>query len=175
MRITQLIFLLMPFVATFAQENTYDVSKTTIQVGTKDALYLKAKSWVVNNFNSANDVIQLDDKIAGRLIVKAFMDAKDTSPNKPASICEDGSVYFTMTIDVKTNKSRIAFTDLRHEGMNLGCGIGGQPDFDYGLLNKSRPNEASYESIKKNAQSDCLNLIASIEKALKVKPKQDNW
>lgn len=38
----------------------------------KDALYSSAREWVVSTFNSATDVLKMDDSVSGKLIAKGF-------------------------------------------------------------------------------------------------------
>lgn len=174
-KIALIIAVLFFVYPTQSQTIKFEVSKISIQNGTKDALYLKAKTWVVNTFVSAKDVIQMDDKALGRLIVKGKIAANDTNPNKMAKGCKDGYLDFTLTIDVKLNKSRISFTDVYHTGMEVACDIGSDKTFDYKSLDQVITNDADYNSLKSNAKLDFQNLISSFEKALKSNPKADNW
>ena len=57
-----------------AQEIIFISIDSTIK-GTKDELFVRAKSWLVQTFKSANDVIQLNDKEAGKLLL--FMPARE--------------------------------------------------------------------------------------------------
>lgn len=91
----------------------------------KDELYLKAKSWLAKTFVSANSVIQLDDKEAGKIIGKGAM------------LYDDGSDYYkvhhtvryTLTVNVKNNKYRLVLSDFINEGYANNDKING-----YGLL-----------------------------------------
>ena len=38
----------------------------------KDVLYSSAREWVVSTFNSATDVLKMDDSVSGKLIAKGF-------------------------------------------------------------------------------------------------------
>lgn len=69
---------------------------------TSSAIYANIKSWVATRYNSANDVIQLDDKENGKLIVKAI------SPFHYGvmGIRIDSKCFYTLTIDTKENKFR---------------------------------------------------------------------
>lgn len=91
----------------------------------KDDLYVKAKSWFAKTFVSANSVIQLDDKEAGKII------------GKGALVYDDGSDYYkvhhtiryTLTVNVKNNKYRFVLSDFINEGYANNDKING-----YGLL-----------------------------------------
>ena len=54
--------------------NLYYSEIIQIENGTKDDLYLRAKQFFADEFKSANDVIQMDDKESGILIGKGFND-----------------------------------------------------------------------------------------------------
>ena len=68
-------------------------------------LYKAAKTWFVNNFNSAKSVIQSDDQNNGRLLGRAFV----TVHQKGFTLIEDPQVYFYIQIDVKDGKYRYKF------------------------------------------------------------------
>lgn len=75
----------------------------------KDKLYTRALTWVVKTYNSAKDVIQLNDKDDGKLILKAIMQI-------PVARGGYETVDYTMTIDVKDNKYRCTITGFTHTG-----------------------------------------------------------
>jgi hypothetical protein len=170
-----LLLVLIANIVAFGQSDSFEVSKVSVQSGTQSQLYLKARTWIAKSFNSAKDVIQMDDKSLGRIIVKGTMKARNTQKDKPAFICEDGYLNFTLTIDVKANKSRMAFDDFEHKGMNVACDLGKDPSYHIGKFDGSKNKDADFISIKENARIDCNNLILDFEKYLKSKPKEDNW
>lgn len=52
-------------------EGAYEYSDTVeVEGATADELYSRAKAWVANAYRSAQNVVQLDDKDAHRLIIK---------------------------------------------------------------------------------------------------------
>jgi hypothetical protein len=67
-------------------------------------LYSRAKAWIAETYRSANDVIQLDDKESGRLIVKGSF--RITYYMNPAW------VYHTLTLEVKDGRYRYTLTDF---------------------------------------------------------------
>ena len=80
---------------------------------TSDELFVRAHTWFANSFKSANNVIQLNDKEAGRLIGKGNLDAG--IPKSNSGIIKSGIlvfVYFTVDIQVKEGKYKYTFTDL---------------------------------------------------------------
>lgn len=68
---------------------------------TKAELYISVNSWVVNTFNSAESVIQFQDKDAGKVMGKYIFDHNI------------GSYYFrvkpTLDIDIKDGKVKVHF------------------------------------------------------------------
>ncbi len=80
-----LIFLILSFSSLIAQEELYKRElplnddnriefEEIIEIPnkTKTDLYLLSKTWIIENYNSANDVIQMDDKEAGKIISKGI-------------------------------------------------------------------------------------------------------
>ena len=69
-----------------------------------DDLYGLAKAWVAKTYRSANDVIQLDDPYAGRIIVKG---------NFPFSVFGAPKLArHTLTIEVRDSRYRYTLTDF---------------------------------------------------------------
>lgn len=75
---------------------------------TKTQLYDKAKLWVVNNFKSANAVIQIDDKENGQIVGKGF----ENIYGKTLGVTYVVSCYFTVKIDCRDNKVRVSVYDI---------------------------------------------------------------
>lgn len=79
----------------------------------KDELYVYSKIWIAENYNSANNVIQLDDKTAGKIIVKGIYSYNmHTIAHK---------LYHTLEIYQKEGKVRISLTglDLKYRFMDV--------------------------------------------------------
>lgn len=74
-----------------------------------DVLFEKAKQSFVNQCHSAKDVIQYSNKEEGKFIGKAWMDV--TYSLTPVR------TWFVITVDVKNEKMRITFTDMRMPGV----------------------------------------------------------
>lgn len=78
--------------------------------GSKNDLYVKANEWMAKTFTSAKDVIQMQDKEAGKIIGKgSFGIPLIEAP----SVIE--YVKFTISIDVKGEKYRCIISNLEHE------------------------------------------------------------
>jgi hypothetical protein len=118
MRKILLIVLLMPLFVT-AQQNpksdlpidsiTKKVTYTLVREipGVKQRqLYLRAKEWVAINFNSAQNVIKLDD--TSKLVIKAFSSYTQVVKKKVT----DTKLWFTITISLKSSKYKFEVTDF---------------------------------------------------------------
>lgn len=87
--------------------------KSIVYINTHEKLqndaYVSAHSWIAKNYNSAHDVIQMQDKEAGMLIVKAgypFAYPVDPPIN---SVFLSGFVNYTLSITVKDKKIKFEF------------------------------------------------------------------
>jgi hypothetical protein len=130
------ILLLFPFEA-YSQFFTDSISvnekgivtyeEVVEQSGTKDQLYTKAKLWIADNFKSAKNVIQTDDKEEGLIVVKALFNYSYqhyfTSTKKKRKEVEtqtldypeNRNANFTMKIFLKDNKYKFLITDIELE------------------------------------------------------------
>lgn len=72
----------------------------------KDRLYLDARTWITNTFGNYKQVVQLEDKDAGKLIVKGSSTLKEI-------IDEQQFIYsYTISLDCRDNKYRYILTDI---------------------------------------------------------------
>lgn len=69
----------------------------------KEKLYIRANSWFVDIFNSAESVIQFQDKEEGRLMGKYVTDAEMSVYNY--------LIKSTIQVDIKDEKVRLLFKD----------------------------------------------------------------
>jgi hypothetical protein len=75
----------------------------------KNELFLRSKTFFVNNFKYAKNVIQLEDKEAGVIIGKGY---KNIVSNSEALISANCDVYFTIKILSKDNKFKVEVYDF---------------------------------------------------------------
>lgn len=68
-------------------------------------LYSRAKAWVAIAYRSAQHVMQLDDKDAGRLVLKGAMDT-------PYLLGDTITIRYAVTVEVKDARYRYALTDF---------------------------------------------------------------
>lgn len=72
----------------------------------KDQIYSQAREWMAVNFNSAQDVIQMDDREAGKIISKGIVNI----PNHTL-----GHVNFTLEIHIRDGRFRYSINHIRHQ------------------------------------------------------------
>lgn len=89
---------------------------------TQDALYGKAKLWFANSFNSAQDVIQMDDKQNGVIVGKGI-----TIINEPGMQPVRKTWYYTIKIQVKDGKYKAEIYDMERKFEMPGNNIGHKP------------------------------------------------
>lgn len=69
---------------------------------TADELYVSARKWFAINFSSANNVLQMDDPVSGKLIGKGNRIIEHKIGKYPANI----TMHFTLSVDIKDGRYR---------------------------------------------------------------------
>ncbi|WP_207429356.1 DUF4468 domain-containing protein [Pedobacter sp. SYSU D00535] len=109
------------FIPLFGSADTWPIDSLTgrikftevvNQAATKEQLYLKAKRWVGEIFNSAKAVTEIDDKEGGMMVVKGF---------SPINLKHSYGVtrmrlMYSIKLDFKDQKYRYSISDLEYEG-----------------------------------------------------------
>jgi hypothetical protein len=131
-------------------------------------LYVRAHEWFANTFKSAKDVIQLDDKEAGKIVGKGFYDAG--IPKSYGGIIHSpliGSVNFTVEIQTKDGKYKYVFTIFSWQDIDLkSASI--RRDV---LVQKSLDKD--WLEIKKDVNARMLAIIDGLKKSMST--NSDNW
>lgn len=147
-----------------AQTSEYDLKLIDSTSATKQELYIIAKSWIANSFKSAKDVIQLDDKESGRIILKGIFNL----PVKGVWTTLYDYIHFTATIDIKEGKYRILFTDMSHHGGSYRDAVDG------GLFVNEKPScgglfmsKAKWKKIKDESILKADDLIKEFNASMK--------
>lgn len=116
----KLFFLLMSFFClhAIAQDNPIKCD-SIIHAENKDAdaLYPLIRAWAAVTFNSAQDVIQMDDPVNGILICKGAF-----AYHAPGGItyrCIDGKVDYTLKIQVRDGRYKVTMSDFIHHSLDL--------------------------------------------------------
>jgi hypothetical protein len=79
---------------------------------TKELLYKRAKLYFVDNYKSANDVIQYDDKEEGKIVGKGFFKTSESGMILLSPVTYMWDVYYTTEITSKDGKYRYRFYDI---------------------------------------------------------------
>jgi len=86
------------------QEKLKPVEEVIEHSLSQDEAYTQAYRWAAENFVSANEVIQMEDKSSGTLVLKG---ANETSvANVPG---KSGIFLYTLTLDIRDEKMRLTF------------------------------------------------------------------
>jgi hypothetical protein len=179
--ISTMKFLLLPllfiFTGLFAQDSALTFSRVvSIENVSKNELYDRAKSWFAETYKSAKDVIQMDDKEAGKLIGKGNFryDSKVFSGSTQTT----GWISYTITLQVKDNKYRYEITNFRHDGNG---------DYDFGLITSSEncPYEMKstfknwrdkvWKDIKSTIAPNADDIVLSLTSYMNKQAKKDDW
>lgn len=88
---------------------------------TKEELYNRAKRFFVENYKSANDVVQLDDKENGEIIGKGIF---KVMYNQGIAGMQPTSVYHTISVAVKEGRYKYEIKDLIIDYYSPGTRIG---------------------------------------------------
>lgn len=128
----------------------------------KDEIFTRARSWVSINFNSAQHVLQMDDRMAGKIVGKGMIE----SPAYNMIGMAAGSAYveFTISIDIKDNKYRVQLFDyVQEKGSDIKSPSGGslnddKPDGGYMNYNKK-----TWEKVKETANKQSIAMLASLK------------
>jgi hypothetical protein len=105
------LLIALSFAPAFAQmplsSETHKFTYTEVidTPGAKDDIYLRARKWFLNTYNSAQDVVAFDDREAGQISGSGSFDIS-------LLMGLQRTVKYTVTIDVKDNKFRYTFTSF---------------------------------------------------------------
>lgn len=91
--------------------------------GSKNEIYLKAYEWIAKSFNSAKDVIEMNDKESGKIILKSELPCHLTNYNSTVN----DYVSFTLSIDAKDGRYRCVFSQFYHYGGTYQAVMAKQP------------------------------------------------
>ena len=80
---------------------------------TKDQIYIEVNNWFVHSFGSGKSVIQLNDKEAGCVIGKGYVDALGS--NSGFFNQSDAAAWVILRVDIKDEKARVIATIQSYE------------------------------------------------------------
>jgi hypothetical protein len=139
----------------------------------KNDIYLRANDWIIKTFNSSKDVIQFNDKDAGKIVCKTITGATIGKGWNKVTI---DPVYYLLTIEARPGRYKITASNfIHHYSVGIGSAkISGSNTLEtYYLL--ADPTKKEYESniaiaeiIAENIQSIFDSAFDSITKVEEV-------
>lgn len=174
-----LLFLIIPSV-TFGQNTTDSIfplkegvvnytEVVKIDSTTKNELYINAKKWIANNYKSANDVIQLDDKEAGEIIAKGYFEMKFVKSGLMMEYVYI-KIYHTIKITMKDGKYKYEVTDFKSKSSD-----GLIPEY----INNDKPYPKYWTKKILKHRQDCnveiIKTIDNLKTALALRKKVEDF
>jgi hypothetical protein len=142
------LFLLSCFFS-FSQEAKSFEKIILVDSINKASIFISINEWFAKTYNSANDVIQINDKEEGIIIGNGII---IYNYGKVSYSCSEGSLKYSIKVSVKNNKYKIELSNFIHTvniGNNLKCQLG--------LINNS--DLYSTSGMYKGIQNDVWNDI----------------
>lgn len=161
---------------------TFEFTHVDTLVANKEEIYAKSKMFVVDFYQSAKSVLELDDKSIGRIVAKGVLPLPVKSLT--GGIVGNDRIYFTLTVDFKDNKARLHLDNFYHEGGVYACGLRGevQQATSWGPLNSVDPPPGNqlwrvkyWAKIKKYASEQSEQIIKSFSERLHAKLPKDEY
>jgi hypothetical protein len=161
------IIMVISSLLSFGQ-NTIDKDVIFESTKNKDLLYTNAKMFIAENFKSANDVIQLDDKENGVILVKGVV-----SENIVVAV-QSLTYYFsfTMKIMIKDNKYRIIIENIENTI---------SPYYSTLLINNFRGSmkdgihKSKYEELMLKLSTSIDNIVKTFESSMNKDGVNIDW
>lgn len=173
-----ILFVLLTFVSflSSAQENfKWDIVKESTK--TKDQLYSDTKMFIAEVWNSAQNVIQNDDREGGLILVKGI----STQIMKIQIVYPTWSFAYTVKFYMKDHKYRIVIDNVNCESAN--CGVHRWPNMpvadNYPKQKGTRTtglNKKRYETLMLDLKEELQTLVDSYQTYMeKVNNTDSNW
>ncbi len=183
----KILFLMVALVAAvnLMAQDTPIQCDSVIQAKDKnvDQLYPMIKAWVASSFNSANDVIQMDDAQNGILICKGAFEYKGPGGSTYRYI--DGYVFYTLKIQVRDGRYKITMGDFVHKSSDLRYG----KTWSFGLItDREKYKEKgmqdkrwtkTWPNLKLRCKMEFFKIVESLSKATSgqtnIIDTEDDW
>jgi hypothetical protein len=185
MRTIGIVFILAAFASNLhSQENIFPIDSINgkityseiIQVDSVNSqeLYVRAHAWFAHTFISAQNVIQLDDKEAGRIIGKGTFAVADNVENPGLmNVHVSGTVDFTIEIQTKDGRYKYIFTNLSFKLLGMQ-----ERDLRSEILSTSgtykNKMNLRWLELRENTDKTVLNIISSLKQAMTTND-DDEW
>ncbi len=125
----------------------------------KDIIYESTKMWIAENFRSAKAVLEYENKEAGKLIGNGSI--KYPCSGFDCMAKNDWRVLFTMRVDVKDDKFRLTFTNLRLKWPPSYNGLSAQPGYEGPIATQGALNDVKPVLLKMG--DDMVSFLGSSE------------
>lgn len=175
-----LIFFSLSLSELYSQESLSFEKIITIDSINKNDIYIKIKEWVGMTFVSAKNVIEVDDKDAGLLILSTL---KDFNYGGMMYACYNGFLKCTIKIQIKDGRYKVIVTNFIHEVKK-----GNSPQCELGLitideecnkeatLNATRKfNNKLWLRLKSDSEIYASEIFEKINFSVSKAEKKDNW
>lgn len=163
---TSLLYIVSFFIQSisFAQSEKIEIKIVDSIPLSKQELYTRARAFIAYSFNNSKNVIQMDDKEAGKIICKGSM---KLSSKGTFGFTYQNNVDFTLTIDVKNNKYRAIISDLYHTGLGV------PPEYPGGAIENEKPAcgtlfipKKDWEKMKKAMKKEATTYLDRLKEAM---------
>ena len=144
---------------------------------TKDEMFSKAMLWVAEHYNSANDVVQLSDKDAGNIIVKAMYNHRYGKAMYYGNSW--GDISYTLSIQFRDDKYKISVGPFNHEHeppttmISLSYGLVTDSVYCSQKWGKKKMAATYWAEIKKSCEIKAYEIFISLSEA--IDKKEDQW
>jgi len=132
-------------------------------------LFYNANEWIAENFRSAKDVIQMSDKDAGIIIIKGSI------PLRVTAFLTDGSISFTLKIQVKNGKYKYTFSNYYHTSYKGDEYSGGSLDNEQQNCIGLYMMKKGWTQIKEQADEYTKLMINSLKQNMSKKTTDDSF
>lgn len=152
MKKIMLVLLLFPYLS-FSQSYS-----EVVQADGKIAndLYVAAREWFALTFNSANDVLQMEDPQAGKLIGKGFTSVNESfvvgKGLAAVPVTLDWEADFTLKIEVREGRYKYTLSDVLIKSFNQYTGATSVPFSNYKAQQEYYEKGSDPEWLKQNPQ-----------------------
>ena len=176
-----LALLLFTAMTIFGQEPLTYTEVIQVDSISQNELYNRAKLWFTTTYNSANDVLQMDNKESGQIIGKAIMKYNPTVFS--GSEQTKGSIKYTIKIFVKEGRYKYEISDFIHDPYGNQYGKSSM-----GLIttNEECPNPKPmakkwsnkvWRDIKNQIENNMTSLVLSLKKGMmkQAETETDDW
>lgn len=145
----------------------------------KDELYSAAREWVATAFNSATDVLKMDDRVSGKLVAKGFANIYIKTGIMPIK----EKFYFTVKIYCKENRYRVIWTDLQTQSYPDKWNYNpAKVSADYSLLNPYKEDGYTPQIVRSSIKEAIIQKIEAFNEEIEqimTKPissdESDDW